>query len=217
MTNEETVIRLAYGACELTPSQESFRRNEQKKTYNPVHTAPLLNRVITHLEGQRDFDWARRQAARIVLDEEAGRFINGLATQEDLRHFLATLSLFLKTTETKERRAMRTYTERGSTRLTPEQIVERAWQVFRDVKWRTEFNKNKMTRLAGRVRGARGKWECLAVLAQYYPLKGVSQELINRLVQELETTDLGSFQALVSQTEVLYDAEDTRSRAGHQG
>lgn len=213
MANEETVIRLAYGACGLTPSQESFRRGDQKKTYNPVHTAPLLNRVITHLEGQRDFDWARRQAGRIVLDEKASQFIDGLATQEALRHFLATLSLFLKTTETKDRRAMRTYAERESKPLTPEQIAERAWQIARDVKWRTEFNKNKMTRLAGRVRGARGKWECLAVLAQYYPLKGVSQDLINRLVQELETTDLGSFQALVSQTQVLYDAEDTRQRA----
>lgn len=213
MTNEETVIRLAYRACGLTPSQESFRRGEQKKTYNPVHTAPVLNRVITHLEGQRDFNWAQRQAKRIVLDEEAGQFINGLATQEALRHFLATLSLFLKTTETRERRAMRTYTERESKPLTSEQIAERAWQIVRDVKWSKEFNKNKMTRLAGRVRGARGRWECLAVLAQYYPLKGVSQELINRLVQELETTDLGSFQMLVSQTQVLYDAADARQRA----
>ena len=211
MTTEETVIKLAYQACAYTPSQESFRLGEQKKTYNPVHTAPTLNRVITHLEGQRDFAWARGQARQLVLEQAAADYVNQLQTSSELRHFLATLSLFLKTTATKERKAMRSYTDRAATRLDTEATAQKAWRIVQDVKWQKELNRNKVTRLAGRIRGAQSKWECLAILAQYYPLRGVSQALINRLVEELEPVDLATFQSLVNQTLILYSAEDARS------
>jgi hypothetical protein len=101
MRQEEKVIQMAYQAHRFTPSQESFRRGQQKKTYNPIHTTPTVNRVITHLAGKRDLDWARRQARQVVLDAEAGRFVDQLHSWSDLREFLATISLFLKNRTTR--------------------------------------------------------------------------------------------------------------------
>lgn len=204
------VIQLAYDTVytipSAIPSQESFRRGIQKKNENPVHTAPTLNRVITHLERKKDFAWAKRKACKLVLSREAEDYIGALRSTDELKEFLAALSLFLRTTKTKEREGMKTYKPRSDTPLPPAQIIARAWQITQALPWRAEFTKNKLTRMAGRIRGAQSKWECLAVLAQYYPLRGVSQLLIDRLVDELGMLDLASFQAVMSQVLVFYDA-----------
>ena len=152
-----------------------------------MHTAPLLNRVITHLEGQRDLIgrggrrggscWTRRRAVHQRTGDTGG--------------IAALPGDFEPVSEDHRDQGEEGYAHvhgAGEQRLTPEQIAEHAWQLVREVKWQREFNKNKMTAAGRALRGARSKWECLAVLAQYYPLKGVSQDLINRLVQELETT-----------------------------
>lgn len=205
------VIALAYRAQQFTPSQESFRRNERKKTYNPIHTAPVLNRVVTHMAGDptRDEQWMKRQARRVVLDPEAGAYINQLQSEEELRQFLATLSLFLKTTAVRGRAGMNTFNaEKAQDHpLSVAEVVTLAYKIQTEISWRKQYNVNKLTKLAGRIRAARDKWECLAVLAQYYPLSGVPQPLINRFVDELGRLNVASFQALVNQVLVFYKAQ----------
>jgi len=201
-----SVIKLAYDTVCVIPSQESFRRGQQKKNENPARTAPTLNRVITHLDRNKDFAWARDKAGKLVLSAEAQSHVRALRSTAELKEFLATLSLFLRTTKTKEREAMNTYRPTGDDRLTPPQVIERAWRITQELPWRSDLVGNKLIRMTGRIRGAQSKWECLAVLAQYYPLRGVSQPLVNRLVDELGKIDVTSFQALVSQVLVFYDA-----------
>lgn len=205
LSGEET-IALAYQAMRYTPSQESFRRGLQKKTYNPIHTAPVFNRVVTHLDLTQDMDWARKRTREIVREEAAAAYIAQLSTPAMLRAFLATLSLFLDTTATKERKEMQTFEPKRDQRLAPDQVVKRAYELSRRFPWLATYNLNKMTKLVGRIHGARGKWECLAVLAQYYALRGVNQALINQLVKELEEVQMGSFQELVNQLLVFYSA-----------
>jgi len=208
--SEPKVIELAYKAQQFTPSQESFRRNDRKKTYNPIHTAPTLNRVITHMADSahgKDYQWMQRQAQKVVLDPDAGSYINQLREPKELRAFMATLSLFLKTAPVKGKKAMNTFVDSGQKKLTPADVVKLAYEIKNDVRWNGQYNINKMIKLAGRVRGGRGKWECLAVLAQFYPLSGVPQPLINRFVEELGTLKVESFQEMVNQVLVFYKAE----------
>lgn len=207
--SESAVIQLAYRAQQFTPSQESFRRNDRKKTYNPIHTAPTLNRVITHMAGdkRRDERWMKRQARKIVLEPEAGEYINQLGSEDELRQFMATLSLFLKTAAVRGRQGMNGFVDQGQERLPPARVVARAYKIKNEIGWRPQYNVNKLTKLAGRVRASRDKWECLAVLAQYYPLSGVPQPLINRFVDELGTLHVASFQELVNQVLVFYKAQ----------
>lgn len=205
------VIALAYQAQRFTPNQEGFRQNVRKKTYNPIHTAPTLNRVITHMAGTKngkDYPWMKRQAGKIVLDPDADGFIRGLGTPGELREFMATLSLFLKTAPVKGKKGMNAFVDSAQESLTPADVVKAAYNISTKIHWKKgQYNINKMTKLAGRVRGSQEKWECLAVLAQYYPLSGVPQPLINHFVDQLGTLDVQSFQELVNQVLVFYKAE----------
>lgn len=208
--NGERVIALAYQAMHYTPSQESFRRGAQKKTYNPIHTAPVLNQVVTHLDLAERMAWGKQRARAVVREEAAAQYINSLQTPVELSEFLATLSLFLKTTATKERKAMQQYQDKAQRRLPPDQLVQTAYQIVGQFRWRSANNLNKLTKFAGRINGARSKWECLAVLAQYYPLRGMDQNLINRLVEELCVLEVSSFRTLVNQLLVFYSADQAK-------
>lgn len=207
-----SIIQLAYETVIHIPSQESFRRGKKKKNENPAKTAPVLNRVITHLDKSKDFAWGKDKARQLVLSKNAAAYINALQSTVELKEFLAALSLFLQTTETKDRAPMNAYQSERDDTLTPEQIAERAWVISQDIPWSTDLVMNKLIRMSGRIRGAQGKWECLAVLAQYYPLRGISQALINRLVDELGKMDFTSFQAVVSQLLVFYNAASIKSK-----
>jgi hypothetical protein len=212
LSGEET-IALAYRAMFDTPSQETFRLGQLKKTNNPVHTAPIFNRVLTHLDVEHKLQWAKGRAGVIIGNKAAEQYLHQITAIEDLRNFLATVSLFLKTTKIKGRDPMQTFEDKMNKRLPPDQVVKEAYELARQFRWKQgEYNLNKFTKLTGRIHGARGKWECLAILAQYYPLRGMDQALINQMVRKLGDLDVGSFRAVVNQLLMFYSAADVKEK-----
>ena len=207
------VIKLAYQASTYAPPQEDFRRGRRKKTYNPLQTAPTLNKVITHLEGANDFQWMKRKARLLVLEKEAAAHIDSICTLEELRQFLATFSLFLKVGKSKGTPGMKKYEEESRPEaLSTAQAIDRAYQLSEANRWNSDMNLNKLTKLAARVRGCRSKSECLGVLAQNYPLSGIPKELIDNFVGLLGRVDVSSFQQVVNQTLVFYKAQKAQQK-----
>jgi hypothetical protein len=208
--SDQNEIKLAYQAHGFVPKEE-YRRGRRKKLYNPIHAAPTLARAMEH-RGERKFglEQARRKAKGIILEQEANRHVDSL-DWNSLRAFLDTVALFLKAEVTmqkgrkKVRQAMRTFQDTGEARWGSKRLVQRAQQLA--LKLRDgDNNPNKLKRLEVRIRGSRDKYEALAGLAQYYPLKGVPHQVIDELVGDLGKLELGNFKQLVAYTIVFYDA-----------
>lgn len=104
---------------------------------------------------------------------------------------------------------MAVYNQRSDKPLTAPQAIALAWDISRNVHWQSEFVLNKHIHIMKRVRAARSKQECSEILIRYYPLRGISQPLINLLVDQLGLLDLASFQALVSRLLVYYSADSS--------
>jgi len=206
--SEQNEIKLAYQAHGFVPKEE-YRRGRRKKLYNPIHAAPTLARAMDH-RGEREFgmEQARRKAKGIILESEANRHVDSL-DWNSLRAFLDTVALFLKAEVRVQkgrkmvRQQMRTFQDTGEARWDSKSLVQRAQQLALKLR---DGNPNKLKRLEGRIRGSRNKYEALASLAQYYPLKGVPHQIIDELVGDLGKLELDSFKQLVAYTIVFYDA-----------
>lgn len=203
-------IELAYKAHSYVPTEE-YRRGRRKKMYNPARATPTLARAMDHLgEKKYGLDRARREAKGTILEKEANRYVADL-DWNGLRTFLDTVALFLKAEVTvpkgrrKERRKMRTFQDRGEEVWKRKTLIERAQQLAQQLQ-NSENNPNKLKRLEARIRGSRDKYEALAGLAQYYPLKGVPHRVIDELVGDLGKLSLETFRELVAYTIVFYDA-----------
>ena len=219
MTNP---IQLAYQAARYVPT-EAYRTHQdrRKKMYNPVKTAPTLVQAMTHLgEGAMPLPDARQRARETILEPEAATYINSVQGWSQLRDFLDTLALFLKAevevkVERKKRRqAMRKFVQRSDERWKTKKLVTEARDLAQKIGRKRDVNENKLKKLESRIKGGRDKWEVLASLAQYYPLRGVPSGVIDDLVDYLGETHLDTFKQLVSYTVVLYRADSLKKKKG---
>lgn len=219
MTNP---IQLAYQAARYVPT-EAYRthKDRRKKMYNPVKTAPTLVQAMTHLgEDAMPLPEAKRRAREAILEPEAAKFINSVQGWSQLRDFLDTLALFLKAevevrVGRKERRqAMRKFVQRSDERWKTKKLVSEANDLAQKIGRKRDVNENKLKKLESRIKGCRDKWEVLASLAQYYPLRGVPSGVIDDLVDYLGELHLDTFKQLVSYTVVLYRADSLKKKKG---
>jgi hypothetical protein len=214
-TKLDDVIRAAYAAQGLTPDQEEFRTKRRKAIQNPAQRTKTLNQVITHMHNPQKLAWAKQKASAILLSEDAAAYVTGLDSQHELREFLAAVGLFLKTTETRRLPPMTPFSDGEEQRLSQAATTQLAWTIVQETPDGEGPDVKKLMRLVEWVRGAQNRWTCLAVLAQFYPLKGMSPWLLNRLTTELGRLELGVFRELTSQVLVFYRAQQLQKQ--HRG
>lgn len=124
---------------------------------------------------------------------------------DSFREFLSATVLFLKA-ET-ERGKMRTYDpNKPEGPLTAKELDEAALSIAETLEGE-DVNKNKLTRLAARVTASRDEYEALAHLARFYPLSGVPEGVVDKLVAHLETVEFDDFTKLISLALIFYRAE----------
>lgn len=200
-------IQLAYHAHNYVPSEE-YRRGRRKKMYNPIRAAPVLLAAMDHL-GECEFplEEARQRARNAVAEPEAARYIEEL-NWEELKAFLGTIALFLKAGPQGKEKGMHQFQDQAQARLSPDELGQRAMNISNKLlKTRRDNNSNKLKRLSAHITAASDKWEALAVLARFYPLRGVPGPVINDLVGQLEELHLDTFQELVAKALLFYEAQ----------
>lgn len=205
--NSKHPIALAYKAHKHVPT-ETYRRGQRKKMFNPIRTAPALVQAMDHLGPEKmTLVDARQRALEAVAEPEAGAFIREL-DWDSLKQFLGTIALFLKASPDKGRsKGMNSYKQRSDDRLEADSLGEKAANLARTIRnTRGDVNGNKLKRLSAHIAAAEDKWAALASLARFYPLKGVPQQALDVMVDELGQTDLDSFKRLVAQALIFYEA-----------
>jgi len=205
---KDNPIKLAYQAHNYV-DRAAYRHGQKKKSDNPAKTAPILAAAMEQF-GQAGLPlWkARRKAQQVVGDPRIARYLEKLGWA-DLKAFLGTIALFLKTyPEDETEVGMVQFQDRGQTQLDPEALGQQALALSNQLlKTHRDNNLNKLKRMADRVRVARNKWEALATLAQFYPLRGVPDSVVNDLVEQLSVLHLRSFQDLMARALLFYEAQ----------
>jgi hypothetical protein len=202
-------IEMAYQAKEFVPTQK-YHRGQQKKAFNPVRTAPALLQAMGHLgPAKLPLAQARERARRAIEEPEAARYVEQLNWQE-LSHFLSAVALFLKADgQTNRDKRMKKFSNRGQARPSSQELGERALDLARIIRQGGEkVNANKLKRLSAHLAAAGDKWEALADLARFYPLKGVPQTAVDEMVDVLAEWELPAFKTLVTQALIYYEASE---------
>lgn len=182
-----------------------------KKGHHPSKTAPALVQAMGYLGPQRlTLRDAQRRAVTAVNEPTVSQYLKGL-DWGGLQQFLATIALFLKATREenvggkKQPKVMQPFEDKSQQRLTPEERGRQALALARKIE-QGKTNRNKMKRLSAHLANTGDKWTALAVLARYYPLKDVPAPAIDGMVKALSTLELHSFQELVAQAVIFYEA-----------
>lgn len=210
MTAQKQPIELAYNAFRYVNS-EAYRINQRKKNRDPAQTSAQLIQAMDHLgPDTMTLAEAHRQAKIAIDDDDASAFAQQLDWHE-LREFLGTVALFLKATREvtvngkKKQQTMHAFEDKRQHSLPAQGRVQFAQKVAQILK-REKANRNKLKRLSSQIAGTRDKWEALAVLARYYPLRDVPPAAIDEMVAALNLVDLYSFKELVAQALVFFEA-----------
>lgn len=199
-------IELAYRTRDYIPT-EAYRRGERRKAYSPARAAPALVQAMRHLgERQLSLGAARARALDAVQEPQAADFVWQVRDWESLCRFLDVLAVFLKAGPKGKEKGMRAFQDRAQRRLLPQEVSERAQKWAEQIHRERNVNANKLKRLSARIASARNKWEALASLARFYPLRGVPKPVIDGLVGELEEAELGSFKEVVAQAMIFFEA-----------
>lgn len=201
-------LKLAYQAHNYI-DREAYRRGNKKKRHNPALKAPVLLAMMEQLgDTKLSLPEARRRAHEAIDEPAAAEYLETL-TWDELKLFLGSIALFLKSYPKKKGEVgMVGFEDRSQTQLAADALGQQALTLAEHLMQTHRANNlNKLKRMADRVRVTRNKWEALATLAQFYPLKGVPGPVVNTLVEQLSTLHLQSFQDLVARTLLFYEAK----------
>ena len=104
---------------------------------------------------------------------------------------------------------MKNFERDSEGKLWGENLARKAMELSKKLEEAGEanVNKNKLKRLGARLSASRDPYEALAHLARFYPLKGVPEEVINHLVEELGKLELESFKNLYALGLRFYEAK----------
>jgi hypothetical protein len=207
-------IELAYRAKGFVPTQ-AYHRGQRKKAFSPIRAAPALVQAMAHLgPGKLSLAQAKERAKRAVQEPDAASYIEGLNWPE-LEQFLSTIALFLKAEgQQGKEKSMKKFSDRSQKRPSSQEIGERALDLARIINQKgQQVNNNKLKRLSAHLAAAGDKWEALADLARFYPLKGVPQPAVDEMVDVLAEWELPAFKSWVTQALIYYEA----SKKGWKG
>lgn len=161
-----------------------------------VHSKPKDKKEVDAAYGQRVYKSIDKNPPKSLLRR--------LRDPAFLMPYLTSLSLFLKAEGERKMREYRpSLSEDEKEQLTGKKMTDLATEISQSIK---NHNINKHKRLAAGVTNAKKPYEALAVFAKFYPLSGISQDAIDKLIGCLEEYQFQSVKDLLALSLLFYEA-----------